>query len=254
MKSRKSRKMAARPKRPKRGERVIWWRRIVPVLVAALICGLLYVSFGTGRFALREVEFHGGVSLPGDSLQVIKASLLGRNMLTVSLSAIRDRMLQFPEIRDVIFKRRLMGRIDCYLLQRKPVALVAGEQLVEIDGEGIVIPRHAGDANIDLPVVTGLVTEELGAPAGRVALSKALEVLRLLNEYGFSPAKQLSEIHVEGDEIMLVLLRTGTLVRLGSEDFSRRIRKLHAVYEALDKSERFPELIDLRFDRQVVVR
>jgi cell division septal protein FtsQ len=251
MRSRKSRRMVTRPKREGKRNR---WRGLVPVLVAALMCGLLYLSFGTSRFELREVEFHGGVSLPGDSLQVIKASLLGRNMLTVSLSTIRERMLQFPEIRDVVFKRRLMGRIDCYLLQRKPVALVAGEQFVEIDGEGIAIPRHAGDANIDLPVVTGLGTEELDAPVCRAALAKALEVLRLLNEYGFSPAKQLSEIHIEDDEIMLVLLRTGTLVRLGSEDFSCRIRKLHAVYEALDKSERFPELIDLRFDRQVVVR
>jgi cell division septal protein FtsQ len=251
MKQRKSRRMVVRSNR---GTGRIWWRRIVPVLAAVLICGLLYVSLGTSRLALREVEFHGGVNLPGDSLQVIKASLLGRNMLTVPLSSIRERMLQFPEIRDVIFKRRLMGRIDCYLMQRKPVALVAGEQFVEIDREGIVIPRHVGNADIDLPVVTGLGVEALDAPAGRAALSKALDVLRLLNEYGFSPAEQLSEIHVEGDEIMLVLLGTGTLVRLGSEDFSCRIRKLHAVYGALDVSERFPELIDLRFDRQVVVR
>jgi len=200
------------------------------------------------------VEFHGGIDLPGDSLRVMKASLMGKNTMTVSLSGIRERILQFPEIRDVVFKRRLMGRIDCYLLQRKPVALVAGERFVEIDGEGIVIPRHAGDADIDLPVVTGLGAGELEKPEGRAELAKALEVLRLLNEYGFSPAEQLSEIHVEESEVMLVLLRTGTLVRLGSEDFSRRIRKLHAVYGALGDSERFPELIDLRFDRQVVVR
>ena len=162
--------------------------------------------------------------------------------------------MQFPEIRDVVFKRRLMGRIDCYLLQRKPVALVSGKRLMEIDREGIVIPRRAGNADIDLPVVTGLEERELGSPAGRDALLKALEALRLLNEYGFSPAEQLSEIHIEGDEVMLVLMGTGTLVRLGSENFSRRIRKLNAVYGALDDEERFPEMIDLRFDRQVVVR
>jgi cell division septal protein FtsQ len=251
MKSRMNKRMAVRSKREKGAIR---WKRIVPVLGVVLACGLLYLSLGTGRLALHEVEFHGGVNLPGDSLRVIKASLLGKNMLTVSLSGIRERMLQFPEIRDVVFKRRLMGRIDCYLLQRKPVALVAGEQFLEIDLEGVVIPRHAGNADIDLPVVTGLGAGELDAPEGRASLSKALEVLLLLNEYGFSPAKQLSEIHVEGDEVMLVLLRTGTLVRLGSEDFSCRIRKLHAVYGALGDSERFPELIDLRFDRQVVVR
>ena len=251
MKSRKSRRMVVQSKRETGRTR---WRRIVPVLTALLMCGLLYLSFGTGRLALREVEFHGGVNLPSDSLQVIKASLLGKNMLTLPLSSIRERMLKFPEIRDVVFKRRLMGRIDCYLLRRKPVALIAGEQFVEIDWEGIVIPRHAGDADIDLPVVTGLGIEALDTPDGRAALLKALDVLRLLNEYGFSPAEQLSEIHVEGDEIMLVLIGTGTLVRLGSEKFPCRIRKLHAVYGALDENDRFPELIDLRFDRQVVIR
>lgn len=251
MRPRASRKMAVRSKRNEGGLPV---KRIVPVLGVLLVCGLLYLLVGTGRLALREVEFHGGVSLPGDSLQVMKASLIGKNTMTVSLSGIRERILQFPEIRDVIFKRRLMGRIDCYLLQRKPIALLAGERIVEIDRQGIVIPRHEGNEEVDLPVVTGLKVDELEAPEGRASLSKALDVLRLLNEYGFSPATQLSEIHVEGEEIMLVLLRTGTLVRLGSEDFSRRIRKLHAVYGALGESERFPELIDLRFDHQVVVR
>lgn len=251
MKSRKSGKMVVRSKRKLANKRR--WK-VLPIIAVALICGLLYLSFGTGRMALREMEFHGGVSLPSDSLQVIKASLVGKNMLTLPLSAARDRILQFPEIRDVVFKRRLMGRIDCYLLRRKPVALLAGDRFVEIDREGVVIPRSAGKADIDLPVVTGIGEEALDTPEGRDALLDALEVLRLLNEYGFSPAEQLSEIHVEGDEIMLVLLGTGTLVQLGSENFSNRIRKLHAVYGALDEDERFPELIDLRFDRQVVVR
>ena len=223
-------------------------------MVAVLMCGLLYLSFGTSRLALREVEFHGGLTLPNDSLRVIEASLLGRNMITLPLSAVRERILQLPEIRDVVFKRRLMGRMDCYLLRRKPVALVAGTRFAEIDHEGIVIPRHAGNADIDLPVITGLSPESLDAPKAREAVAKALYVLDLLNEYGFSPAEQLSEIHIDGEEIMLVLIGTGALVRLGSEDFPCRIRKLHAVYGALGESERFPELIDLRFDRQVVVR
>ena len=80
MKSRKSRRMVVQSKRETGRTR---WRRIVPVLTALLMCGLLYLSFGTGRLALREVEFHGGVNLPSDSLQVIKASLLGKNMLTL---------------------------------------------------------------------------------------------------------------------------------------------------------------------------
>jgi cell division septal protein FtsQ len=250
MRSRKNRVMVV-PRR-RTGKRVA--AKLVPIMAALFITGALYVSLGTNWFELREVEFYGGGNLPKDSLQVIKAGLLGRNILTVPLSNVRKRMLQFPQIREVVFKRRLFNKLDCYLMQRKPVALIAGSRIVEVDREGIIIPRCAGDADVDLPLITGLDWEKLDVPECRASLSKALESLELLKEYGFSPAEQLSEIHVQGDEIMLVWLKTGTLIRLGSEGIAARIRKLHAVYGALDENEGFPELIDLRFDRQVVVR
>jgi cell division septal protein FtsQ len=250
MKLRKKRAMVV----PRRRSRQSVAMRLIPLVVAVFMGAALYLLFGTDRFELREVEFYGSGSLPHDSLKVIRAGLIGRNMITMPLSVVRERILGFPEIRDVVFRRRLFNKLDCYLIQRKPVALIAGTGIVEIDSEGVVIPRRAGEGDVDLPVITGLSQEQLEAPATRAALSRALTALRLLNEYGFSPAEQLSEIHVEGDEIMFVWLKTGTLIRLGSEDFESRIRKLCAVYGALGISEGFPELIDLRFDRQVVVR
>ena len=81
-----------------------------------------------------------------------------------------------------------------------------------------------------------------------------MSALGTLNDYGFSTAGELSEIHIQNDEVMLVLMRTGTLVRLGSENFARRIQKLYAVYGVLDDDGSFPDMIDLRFNRQVVVR
>jgi cell division septal protein FtsQ len=250
MRSRKNKAMVVPMKRTRKGVTA----RLLPVLAALFVVAALYISFGTDWFELREVEFYGSGNLPADSLQVIKAGILGRNMLTIPLSGVRKRLLEFPEIREVVFKRRLFNKIDCYLMQRKPVALIAGSRIVEVDQEGVIIPKCAGETDVDLPVITGLNRDKLDAPGGRVSLTKALQALKLLNEYGFSPAEQLSEIHVHGDEIMLVWLKTGTLIRLGSEDFESRICKLHAVYGALDENEGFPELIDLRFDRQVVVR
>ena len=79
-------------------------------------------------------------------------------------------------------------------------------------------------------------------------------MLRLFKELGFSPAKQLSEIHIAGDEIDLVWMGTGTLVRLGRDEYAMRVRKLRTVFGILNDREQFPKLIDLRFDRQVVVR
>jgi len=81
-----------------------------------------------------------------------------------------------------------------------------------------------------------------------------VEILALLKKLGLSPAKQLSEIHVAGEDVDLVWMGTGTLVKLGRDEYASRIRKLQTVVGILNDGDRFPRVIDLRFDRQVVVR
>jgi cell division septal protein FtsQ len=229
--------------------------RILICLFTGIATGIiLFLVFGTDRFTLEKIDFHGGTSLPADSLEVVESSMLGKNLLTISLDSVRDRLLRFPEIREVVFKRRLWGHIDCYLMQREPVAIIAGDRLFEVDSEGVVIPLRAGRADIDLPVITGISKADLGTEKGKKRLRMAVTVLETLKDYGFSTADELSEIHVQNNEVMLVLMRTGTLVRLGSENFAKRIQKLYAVYGVLDDEGSFPDMIDLRFNRQVVVR
>lgn len=250
--------MRARRRRPmvvrKSGARPGPAPTLMCILVGAIIGAALFLVFGTERFALEKIDFYGVSTLPADSLRVVESSIVGKNLLTISLASVRERLLQFPEIEDVVFRRRLWGRIDCYLKQREPVAILAGERLYEVDSEGVVIPRRAGKADVDLPVITGIALGDLETEAGARKMRTVMSALGTLNDYGFSTAEELSEIHIQGDEVMLVLMRTGTLVRLGSGDFPKRIQKLYAVYGVLDDEGPFPEMIDLRFNRQVVVR
>jgi cell division septal protein FtsQ len=166
----------------------------------------------------------------------------------------RERFMRYPEIKDVTFRRRLFHRLDCYLKEREPVALVASGRLWEVDNEGVIIPRTDDCPQIDLPVISGLARNDLTSDEGRERIGKALEVLELLKMFGFSPAQRLSEIHIEEEEVMLVLMSSGTLIRMGAREFPEKVKKLKAVYRSLADQDREPELIDLRFDRQVIVR
>ena len=131
--------------------------------------------------------------------------------------------------------------------------LADGEETVELDATGAAVPRR-GSGGVDLPVLTGLSGRDLETEEGRLLVGKAIEVLGLLGEFGFPPDRHLSEIHVDGREVDLVWMETGTLIRTGSGGYREKIMKLRAVYGALDEDGRFPSLVDLRFDRQVVVR
>lgn len=230
-----------------------WRTRLIPVVAAAAVFAALYLFLFTRSFDVKEVQLFGSRNLPADSLRAITAGLLGRNIFTFHLSGIKERLLGLPEIRDVVFKRRLFNRLDCYVMKRDPVALLAVGNMLEVDAGGVIIPRRS-TGDVDLPLITGIGKAELAEPEGRRKMESALEVLKLLKEFGFSPSEQLSEIHIEGDDVMLIWMGTGTLIRVGSGEYIDRLRKLRAVLGILDEYERFPGFIDLRFDHQVVVR
>jgi hypothetical protein len=232
------------PRIPKR------WLALPAAVITAASCVVLW----SGLFTITEVKFHGCGTVPKDSLNAVRASLVGRNLLTASCAEAGRRLRSAPEVRDVVFKRRLLHTIDCRLAKREPVALLAAGDYLEVDDEGVIIPRRAGSGDVDLPVITGISQKDFGVREGKRGIGRAIEALRLFKELGLSPAKQLSEIHVEGDDIDLVWMGTGTLILLGRDGYESRVRKLRMVFGILNDREHFPEVIDLRFDRQVVIR
>jgi len=223
-------------------------------LPAAGIAVLASVVLWSGLFTITEVKFHGCGTIPKDSLNAVRSSLIGKNLLTASCAGVRARLQSVPEVQQAIYKRRLPHTLDWYLAKREPVALLVAGDILEVDRDGVIIPRRAGSGDVDLPVITGMSQRELGRPSGKQRIERAMEVLRLFKELGFSPAKQLSEIHIDGSDIDLVWMGTGTLILLGRDGYESRVRKLRMVIGTLNDREHFPELIDLRFDRQVVIR
>jgi cell division septal protein FtsQ len=243
--------MARRSGAARGGGRRLW---IAPAAALALLAAGACVMLLTGLFEIDEIRVHGSRNLPLESLEGQASVYVGANVFTVPLSKIREILKSDPSVGSVTFRRRLPHRLDCYLRGREPVALLNIDGMAEVDGEGTVIPAGDRSMDIDLPLITGLGTEEIDGDEGKEMVGRALEVLALLKEFGFSPARQLSEIHIDGGEIVLVWMDSGTLVRVGRDSFEERIRKFRAVFPSLREKGGLPSRIDLRFDRQVVVR
>ncbi|MCX5754388.1 MAG: cell division protein FtsQ/DivIB [Candidatus Krumholzibacteria bacterium] len=223
-------------------------------LAAGGLAAIAAVALWSGIFIITDVQFFGDGTIPQDSLKRIRAGLIGGNLVTVSFSDAREALLAFPEVRDAVFVRHPWHAVECRVLKREPVALLVAGDILEVDGEGVIIPRRAGKGDIDLPVITGIDPREIGKRSAARSIECAVEILGLFKKLGLSPAKQLSEIHISGEDIDLVWMGTGTLIRLGRDQYAGRVRKLESVLGILNDRERFPSVIDLRFDRQVVVR
>ena len=255
MKTRRSRKMpppmARRQKEKQRISLRVW---LLPAGSALALAALLCTVFLTGYFDVHEIRIHGSRNLPVESLSEKTESWIGANVFTISLSEIREMLKSDPSVGSVTFRRRLPHKLDCYLHEREPVALINLDRMAEVDAEGVIIPSDGRSMDIDLPVITGLKSRDMEEDSGVERVSKALKVLDLLKEFGFSPAEQLSEINMDGEEVVLVWMDSGTLVKVGKDGFEERIRKFRAVFPSLREQGGLPDLIDLRFDKQVIVR
>ncbi|MBN1164225.1 MAG: cell division protein FtsQ/DivIB [Candidatus Krumholzibacteriota bacterium] len=235
-------------------------RRIGPLAWTVFALGgvtaaaLLYLCLFTGVFAIEEVAMHGAKNLSLEDLNLTGEKFVGGNIFSVSLQEVRKQLMNHAQVRDVTFKRRFFHRLDCYIRQREPVALIVLDRIAEVDAEGVIIPVSTEASDIDLPVITGMENTDPHAAEGARQIGKALEILDLLKTYGFSPARHLSEIHIESEDVILVWMDTGTLIQMGKGGYQEKVNKLRAVYSTLNESEVFPHHIDLRFDKQVVIR
>ena len=214
----------------------------------------VYVVFFSQLFRLNEVNFHGNAVLAPDSLKAVTADLMGKNLFTVSLSRLKNTLVSTPMVKDVILKRKLFHELECYIFERKPVAYVSLERLVGVDEDGKVFPEVEDSGDLDLPIITGLNGRELESSTVSTRLKGALEVLSLFKQFQFSPELSVSEIHVENNDIVMILSDSGVVVRFGDGDFLKEMRKFKAIYSVLNKEDGLPPLIDLRFDGQVVIR
>jgi cell division septal protein FtsQ len=222
---------------------------------AAAAAAIYCVIFCSGVFTVREVRFAGASTVSRETLAGIEKGLTGTNVLTLSESRVAGRFKKYPEVKGVVLTRHLFGTLDCRVVRREPVALLACGGLIEVDGDGVLIPKRAGAADIDLPLITGIDEGAARRPEGEARIARAIGVLSAFKELGFLRKDRVSEIHVDGDEIDLVWAQTGTLVKLGRGDYAERVRTLGTIYGVFNSgSERAPDVIDLRFDRQVVIR
>ena len=225
------------------------------LLAAAVAAAAAYcIIFYSGIFTIKEVRFAGAGTIPQDTLRAIEKRLVGANLVTLSLPRVAKRFRGFPEVKSIVLVRHLFGVLECTLVRREPVALLACGDLIEVDGEGVALPKRAGRTDVDLPLITGLDERTLKRAEGKRSVRRALEVLSIFKGLGFSPVDRLSEIHVDGEDVDLVWMGTGTLVKLGRGAYADRVRTLRTIYGAFNESERIPDVIDLRFDRQVVIR
>ena len=198
-----------------------------------------------------------------DASEVMAAARVdtGTALFAIDPELIADRVQRLPWVKGADVMRLPPGTLSIEIDERVPAALVIGRDGVPaalLDAEGYVLPitEHS---TFDLPLITGA-----RLPSNPAEPVQSLELRELLHSIAaLEPETDvlISAFVIEPDG--QISLRTvpihdrGSLhVRVGRRDFDEKLAKLSAFWHqaVLTRPERDYDVIDLRFDSQIVTR
>lgn len=212
------------------------------------------------RFAIVTVDVTGNDRRSSDAIVAECGLAIGANIFEADLDSARERLLHDPWMTDAVLARRLPGTLLVHVTERKAAALVALGDVFLASAEGEPFKKLELSDPIDLPLITGIRPEALGAD--REGTTRSIRrAIDLSAEYEQSPLSRrapLQEVHLGADgATTLVVGHSATELVLGGPPFRRKLEQASRVVGEIDRRGGRAESIMLDNDarpERVVVR
>jgi len=207
---------------------------------------------------LQGVVVRGNAYVTDEAIVSQLGEIKGQSLLTLDPERLEARLRKHPRLRGAKVRRHLDRRLLVQVEERRPVALLGGALMVEVDGEGRVLPPIARGALPDLPILVGW-GGRLPAPGTRLASPALHHALALLDELGRTDPEFLamvSEIDLSRSPVYRLHLvgRSAVLIAHARSLAPAKLGGVRAVLEDLERRGRSSVEVDLRFEGQLVVR
>jgi cell division protein FtsQ len=232
--------------------------------VAVLVVCASYGGFrvvehvlSTEALAVSRIEITGTSRLSHGEVLSLLDGLEGESMVTLDLERWRQKVLASPWVADVGVRRVLPRTVTVDVSERKPMAVARiRDKLYLVDARGQVIDEFGPNyAEFDLPIIDGLTSPGVNRSAAEEARAMLLWRFMSALEARQDLGRRLSQINVSDARDAAIVLKDDTaLVRLGDDQFVRRLESYLDLAPAL--RERIPDIdyVDLRFDERVYVK
>ena len=238
----------------------------VPLALKVLLAGSLGVLAFVGYrnavaasfFKVRSVDVHGASRASREEIRAAVMRLSQAGVWQSDLEAISDELKNLPWVRDAVVTRVLPAGLRVRVTEREPrvVARAASGRLVWVDDDGVMLGVASPDDEGFF--VRGL--EEARTPDAakhnRVRVSLARELSGDWARAGLT--KRVSEVNLENLDDVRVQLSgddASVEVRLGKEDYAKRLRQALEVLDAQRGTARAPFItyVDVSQGKRAVI-
>jgi cell division protein FtsQ len=268
--SRKRSQNSYRRNRAKGDTRKTWLRGVAWVCGLVTLGGLclglvlLYHQLLTcSLFCIKDInhiEIEGARRLSRPVLLQQAGLGPGSNLLAIRPGQVERALLAHPWIAKAEVSRKWPHRLHLKIQERDPVALVQiGEELLYMDGQGMLFkPLSPGDPH-NFPVITGLTAEQFRHSAGDMPEVVA-QIFQLMAVLKKNPPplnlENISEIHADLERgFTLYAMGLGAALDLGFKDYSEKLTKFAQLWPHLVQKGLLARLrrINLNYPLRVLV-
>jgi cell division protein FtsQ len=190
------------------------------------------------RFQVKAIEFSATPHLGQGDIMDLAGVSPGDKLLGLDTDAVAARIASHPWVASVRASRRLPSSLVIEVVERHAMAVAALSGLYLVDENGRPFKRASMEEAEGLPVLTG-VERPRYAQMREVSEAAFREALALLSDYRRKPGRPaVGEISIDpGFGFSLLLLEGGAEIRLGRENFSKKLAQLDQIFEAVMPKE-----------------
>ena len=243
--------------RPAKGIRYVLAPAVALILTAWGVNAAMRAMSHSDFFELREIRTLGLERLNEDDVLERLRPASGEALFDLDLVSLQGTLLAEPWIKEVNLRREYPNRLSVQVLERRPVAVLAGREAEAIvDETGAVMEAWPNGGEIpgpwsSLPVIHGIEAASLRDqdPWAVKGFSAALEILNA------APPAVGKDLHLDvGRMDDLRVQRHGYWLRFGTEPFEEKWTRFLSVEREIERRHEGVQEVDLRFQGQVIVR
>ncbi|MBN1353970.1 MAG: cell division protein FtsQ/DivIB [Candidatus Omnitrophica bacterium] len=225
-------------------------KKFLPLIITVVVIMALYLWLvNSPYFKLKGVELsdriHATTLEPGTLLRQYK----GRNIFDIDISLLsRSIKRDFPVIKEAIVKRVLPDRLRIEIIPRLPVAVIKAQDFFPVDMSGMILSSTVQYEG--LPIIRGIsmwIKPKPGEKIDDKRLENAFSLIDAMKENSILTDYNVTYIDVTDYRNLSFYLDNGIEVKVGSEDFDPKLKRLKMNLANPDLKKDDIEYIDLRF-------
>jgi cell division septal protein FtsQ len=231
----------------------------VGVVSAVLVlCGYLFNKLkDSPYFYVNKMVFKGCEKVKGEDLYKLSKVDGNTSIFSLDMKEIAKNISKHPWVKKISVKKQFPNKLNIYVEERRPIAMVNLDNLYYIDEEGVIFKKLEKEDDSDFLVITGLSEDKAFSDdmESKKNILGAISLINMLSQRETFSDKDVSEINLdESVGITLFTYNDAIPIKVGTFFSNKRFDGLERVLEELKKKSIRPERIDIDYDKRIVVK